>query len=150
MTVCADGAFYRTHHRSTYGAHLPIHILGAVHNFYSFLRNNHLFRVGFMFCKILHINIAEVAQTGMQSDVGKVNSFNLHALHQLAAEMQARRRSSYSTLITGKNRLETFRILRFYRTVDDAVRQRSFAQRIQSFLELVMRPVVKKTESTSA
>ena len=150
MAVCADSALYRTHHRSTYGAYLPVQILGAIHNLYGIFRNNHLLGIRFMLGKVLHIDIAEVTQTCMQRNISKVYSLNLHALHQLAAEMKTGRRSRYGTFVTGKNRLEAFRILRFHRTVDDTVRQRRFPQCVQGFLELVMRPVIKETKGTSA
>ena len=150
MAVCADGTLYRTHHRSTYGTHLPVQILGTVYNLYGFFRNNHLLGIRLMLGKVLYIDVAEVAQTGMQCNIGKVNSLNLHALHQLAAEMQACRRSRYSTFVAGKDRLETFRILRFHGTVDDAVRQRRLTQSVQCLLELVVRPVIQKTKGTSA
>ena len=74
MAVCADGALYRTHHRSTCGTHLPVQILGTVYNLYGFFRNNHLLGIRLMLGKVLYIDVAEVAQTGMQCNIGKVNS----------------------------------------------------------------------------
>ena len=121
-----------------------------VHNPYGFLVHNHLLGVCLVLGEVFHINVAEVTQAGMQGDVGKVNTLDFHTLHQLAAEVQAGGRRRNSSFVACKNRLETFGIVRLYGTVDDAVGQRRFAQRIERLLELIVRTVVKETKRTPA
>ena len=61
----------------------------------------------------------------MQGDIGEVDATDLHALHQLTAEVQTRCRGCDSTLVLGIDSLEEFHILRHGRpTVDDIPRQR--------------------------
>ena len=63
--------------------------------------------------------------------------------------MKSCRRSCYRTFIFSKNGLETFCIFFFYRTTDETG-QRSLTQSIKSFLELIVRTVIKESQSTSA
>ena len=142
MSVGADGALDGTHHGSTYGTDLAVQVFGMVHNPYGFLVHNHLLGVCLVLGEVFHINVEEVTQAGMQGDVGKVNTLDFHTLHQLAAEVQAGGRRRNSSFVACKNRLETFGIVRLYGTVDDAVGQRRFAQRIERLLELIVRTEV--------
>ncbi len=103
-----------------------------------------------MLGEVFHINVAEIAQTGVQGDIGKVDSLDFHTLHQLAAEVKAGGRRRHGSLVARKDGLETFGVVRFYGTVDDAVGQRRFAQRIKSLLELIVRTVVKEAKRTPA
>ena len=103
-----------------------------------------------MLRQVLHVNVTEVTQTSVQSDICEVHTFNFQTFHQLTAEVQTSSRSSHRTLVLCKNRLEAFSIFRFYGTVDNRMGEWSFTQRIQCLFELVMRSVIKKTERTSA
>ena len=102
-----------------------------------------------MFRKVFYIDITEVAQTGMQRNISKINTLNFHTLHQLTAKVQAGGRSSNRSFVLSKNRLETHSIFFFHRTVDNRMRQGRFTQCIKSFFKLVMRAVIKETQGTA-
>ena len=76
-----------------------------------------------MLRQVFYVDITEVAQTGMQGDISEINTFDFQTLHQLTAKVQAGCRSSYRTFVLGEDGLETFRIFRLYRTVDDGMGQ---------------------------
>ena len=103
-----------------------------------------------MLRQVFYVDITEVAQTGMQGDISEINTFDFQTLHQLTAKVQAGCRSSYRTFVLGEDGLETFRIFRLYRTVDDGMGQGSLTQSIEGFLELIVRSVIKETERTAA
>ena len=108
MSVCAYGALDSTHHGSTHGTNLSVHILGTVHNADGFFVHNHLFRVRLMLREVFHINVAKITQTSMKSNISKIDTLDFQALHQFTAEVQTGSRSRYRTFIASKDRLETF------------------------------------------
>ena len=150
MSVSADCAFNSTHHCRTYRTYISTVIFGTIHGFHRHFVYKHLFRIHLMLRQVLYVDVAEVTQTSVQSDICKVHTFNFQTFHQLTAEVQTSSRSSHRTLVLCKNRLEAFSIFRFYGTVDNRMGEWSFTQRIQCLFELVMRSVIKKTERTSA
>ena len=149
MPVCTDSRFYCAHHSSTYRTNTSVLIFCLIDNITSFSINKHLFRIHLMLGKIFHINFAEVTQSGMHCHISEIYSLDFHTFHQLTAKMKSCRRSCYRTFIFSKNGLETFCIFFFYRTTDETG-QRSLTQSIKSFLELIVRTVIKESQSTSA
>ena len=101
-----------------------------------------------MLGKVFYVNITEITQTGMQCDISKINAFNFHPFHQFTAKMQAGSRRRYSSFVLCKDRLETYRIFFFYRTINDRVGQWSFTQRIECFLKFVMGTIIEETQCT--
>jgi len=149
MSVGADCTLDSPHHRSTYRTYVSTGILGTIDSFHRRFVHKHLFRVHFVLRQVFYINVTEVAQAGMQGDIGKVYSLNFQTFHQFTTEVQASCRGSHRAFFLREDRLETFGIFRFYRTIDNRVGERSFAQSIQSLLKFIMRSVIQETKRTT-
>ena len=150
MSVGADCAFNSTHHSRTYRTNISAVIFGTINGFHRHFVYKHLFRIHLMLCQVFYVDVAEVTQTSVQSDICKVYTFDFQTFHQLTAEVQTSSRSSHRTFVLRKDRLKAFCIFRFHGTVDDRVGKWGLTQRVQSLFELVMRSVIKETERTSA
>ena len=148
MPICTYSTLDSTHYSSTYGTYISTQVFGTIHRFYSFAGNKHLLRVHFMLGKVFYVNITEITQTGMQCDISKINAFNFHSFHQFTAKVQTGSRRRYSSFVLCKDRLETYRIFFFYRTINDRVGQWSFTQRIECFLKFVMGTIIEETQCT--
>ena len=101
-----------------------------------------------MLRQVLHVDLAEISQARMQRKEREPAILDLQTLHQLAAKVQPRGGSHHGTFLRRENILIALLVLRLYRTVD-ILRERSLAQRVQSFLELIMIPVIKEAKRTS-
>ena len=51
--------------------------------------DEHLLRVHLMLGQVFHLNGVKTAQAAVDGDKRKVNTMNLHALHQFTTEMQS-------------------------------------------------------------
>ena len=78
-----------------------------------------------MLGEVFHLDRIEATQTTVYGDEREVDATNLHALHQLTAEVQTRGRSGDGTLMLGIDSLEVLHIVSCSRTlVDDVAWQR--------------------------
>ena len=103
-----------------------------------------------MLGQVLNLDSIEVTQTAVQGDKGKVDTLNLHTLHQLTTEVQASGRCSNSTLVLSVDGLEISHILLGSRTtVDNVAWQWSLAQTEQHLLEFIVWTVVEETQRTA-
>ena len=94
-----------------------------------------------MLGQIFHVDVAEVAQSGVHGNEGEINTFDFHTFHKLTAEVETGCRHGNGSFIFGVDSLETFFVFRFCRAMDER-RQWRFSQGIQSLLEFIMRTVV--------
>ena len=129
--------------------------LGLVHQFASFLRDNHLLRIHLVLGKVLNLNLVEVAQSAMQGDVSLVDTVDFHTLHQLAGEVKTGSRSCNGTLYLSENTLEIFHIIlcsvMILTGIYDIARKRSLTQSKERTLEdiVVAILIIEETEGTA-
>ncbi len=112
--------------------------------------DNHLFRVHLVFGQVFNVNLAEVAQTSVEGDVGKVDIVNFQTLHQLAAEVHAGGRRNDSAFVLSENTLVVFFIFRTDVACEDFLWKWSLSQSVQGFLEFVIWTIKQEAEGTSA
>ena len=107
-----------------------------------------------MLGKVFNLNVVEVAQATVQSDVSKVKATYLHTFQQLAAEVQACGRSRYSAFVLCKDALKVVKVglgaVVVLALIDDISWQRSLAQSKELAFKLVVRTVVKEAQCASA
>ena len=150
-TIGTYGTLGGTGGAHTYAAYSVTLALGLINDLTSLGWNEHLLATHLVLGQVFHLDSIKVSKTAVQGDKGKVNTLNLHALHQLTAEVQTCGRSCNSTLVLGVDSLEILHILWSSRTlVDDVTWQWSLAKTEQHLFELVVRTVVEETQCTSA
>ncbi len=104
-----------------------------------------------VFGEVLHINSAEVAQTGMKGDFGEVDAFEFHTFQQVSAEMETGCGGGNSTFHLGINGLLVFFILWNNLTQSLQVfRQWGQSQFGQFLLEGVVIVVKQKTQGAAS
>ena len=127
--------------------------LGFVDHLAGFSGNLHLLGVHLVLGEVFHLDVVEVAQAAMKSDIGKVDAVDFHAFQQFAAEMQSCGRSRDSPFVLGKNSLEVVHILRggmvALASVDNITGQRRLTEGIEILLELIVRTVIEEAERAS-
>ena len=69
MAVCTHSCFNGTHHGSTNGTYLVASVFGFVDDAAGFCVDEHLFRIHFMLGQIFHVDVAEVAQSGVLNEM---------------------------------------------------------------------------------
>ena len=94
----AHCGFYSAKHRSAYGTHLLVVVLGLVYHVDKFGSHFHLLGVHAMLCEVLDIDLAIVAKARVHGEESCFDAFYLHALHQFTAEVQSCGRSHHGTL----------------------------------------------------
>ena len=107
-----------------------------------------------MLGEVFHLDVVEGAQSAVQGDKGGLDALNLHALHQLAAEVEARGRHGHATLVLGEDALEVFQVFGgavvVFATVYDVAGQWGFAQGEELALELLVGTVVEEPQGAAA
>ena len=110
----------------------------------------HLLAVHLVLCEVLHIDVAEAAQSAMQGNESELHTLDLHHLHQLGREMQTRSRGCHGSFMLGEDALEVLQVVLTSGSRDDVLGQRSLAEGEQGTLEFVVRTVVEEAECASA
>ena len=112
-------------------------VFGLVHNVGGLLRNDNLLRVHLVLCQVLNIHRAEVAQSHVECDFGKVDALDFAAFEQLAAEVHTGCRSGHSALVFGENCLVALGVF-FNHIALDVSRKWRLAKAVKCFFELVV------------
>ena len=133
-TVGSDSGLCSLNDACANGAHTVAGTLRFVDELAAVGVYTHLLRVHLMLCKVLHFDVVEVAQTAVERDIGEVDATNLHALHQLAREVQAGSRSRNGALVLGEDALEVVEVVLCAAlvgaAVEDVAWQRSLAESV--------------------
>ena len=137
-TFCAHTCFEGTLHGSSYGANLASLLLCGIDHLTALLAHEHLLAVHLVFGEIFDVSLGEVAQTTVEGDESRFDALDLHALHHVLAEVQTCSGSGDRTFVFGEDALETFQVFGFRRTLDDFMRNGSFAKCIKLLAELIV------------
>ncbi len=143
------GGLHRAHHRSAYGHHLAPVALGRVDALGTLLRHEELLRIHLMLRQILHVDGAEIAQTRVQGDEGRVDALDLHAFEQVLREVHTRRGGGHRALARGEYGLVTLGVLGLHLFAHPA-RQGRFAEFVKRLLELLVRAVEEEPQRAAA
>ena len=102
-----------------------------------------------MLGQVLNIDGAEVAQTHVQCDLGRVDALDLHTLQEVLREVSTRRGSCYGTLVLSEDGLVALGV-DLLDLLAYPARQGSFALLVERLLELVVVAVEQETQRTTA
>ena len=102
-----------------------------------------------MLGQILNIDRAEVAQTHVQRDLGRVDTLDFHTLQEVLREVQTCGRGSHGTLVLSEDGLVAL-LVDLLDLLAYPTRQRSLAQLVESLLELVVVAVEQEAQRTTA
>ena len=149
-TFCAHTSFKGTLHGSSYGANLMSLLFCGIDHLTALFAHEHLLAVHLVFGEIFHIGLCEVAQTTVEGDECRFDALDLHALHHVLAEVQTCSGSGDRAFVFGEDALETFQIFWFRRTLDDFMRNGSFAKCIKLLAELIVITIVEESQGATA
>ena len=102
MAVGAHGGLDGTHDGRAHGADVMSSVLGGVDPLHGVRLDEHLLGVHLVLGEVLDVDVAEVAQSGVEGDEGEVDALDFHALHQLPAEVQSGGGCGHGTSLRAK------------------------------------------------
>jgi hypothetical protein len=122
---------------------------GMIYNSRSFIRNDALLALHFVFGKIFNLHLTEGAKANVHGYFRHVHTFDFGTLQQFAAEMQACGRGGNCTLMLCEDGLKPFFIFGLHRAID-VFRNGSFTQFVYQGLELIMGTVKQEAQCAAS
>ena len=124
-------------------------LLGLIDCLSRFGRYDDLLRVHLVLGQVLNIDGAEVTQTHVQRNLGRVDTLDLHTLQQVLREVSTRRGSSYGTLVLSEDGLVALGV-NLLDLLAYPAGQGSFALFVERLLELIVVAVEQETQRAAA
>ena len=138
-----------THHTTTHRYNTLLIGNGIVYRITSRLFDAIIFAIHLVLGQIFNLNLPKRTQTQMQSDLGKLNSLDIHSHLQLTCDVQLSRWRRNSSNMLSEQTLIPSLILFLY-TAGDILWNGSFTQFLNHFSKFIVRTVKQKANGPSA